>query len=84
MANIEAATGPNSGQTDWTADDWAARLAQVEATAARGEDQGDGTTVMTRADGGFHIVWQDGLESLREQVAETRGEVAELEQLWLR
>lgn len=84
MAKIEAATGPNSGQTDWTADDWAARLAQVEATAALGQDQGDGATLTRHEDGRFSIVWQDGLNAAREHVAEVRGEVSELEQLWLR
>lgn len=53
---------------EWTADDWSRYLAEVEKRKALGEG----------------IVFDDGLESLRGQVAEVRGEVAELEQLWLR
>lgn len=75
---------PDGMPPEYTAEDWAARLAGFERTAALGDDNGDGTIVHQREDGYISVVWQDGLDSARAHVAGLRAEVAALEAAWLR
>ncbi|WAA67780.1 hypothetical protein [Microbacterium oxydans] len=79
MTNIKYPEGP---APELTAANWEHLLGWAEETAALGEDDGEGMIVHNRADGSRTIVFRDSLDWLREQVAEERADVAELEAMW--